>query len=98
MAQVLVGKFTIPTELAKELSDLLAKQMIREHVLQNVINDREKFEEIEAQLIPVVQKIDAIKAKITSEYVPAEFCNEKYTWNFDGYEVAENELHVYEMM
>ena len=98
MAQVVRGTFEIPEEIAKELSDLLARQTIKEHLLANLVSDREKFDDVEAQLIPIIQKIDAIKSKITIEYVPDEYKNERYSWNFDGYEVSKNVLQIYEMV
>lgn len=97
MAQVLRGSFEIPEELAKELSTLLAKQTIKEHLLENIISDKDKFDEVESQLVPIIQKIDAIKNKITSEYVPEQYRSEKYSWNFDGYEVSGNLLQIYEI-
>ena len=98
MSQVLVGKFVIPDDVAKELSELLTKQTIREHLLSTVIMDKEKYDEVEKQLIPIMQKIDALKNKVTTQYVPAEFNDEKYMWNYDGYEVSGNTLQVYEIM
>lgn len=97
MSQVLVGKFVIPDDVAKELSELLTKQTIREHLLSSLVMDKEKYEEVEKQLIPVMQKVDALKNKITTQYVPSEFNDEKFMWNYDGYEVSGNTLQVYEI-
>ncbi len=96
MAQVLRDTFEIPEEVAKELSELLTKQSIREHLLLNTLNDKEKYDEVERQLIPIIQKIDAIKNKITNEFVPKQYNSEKYMWNYDGYEISKNILQIYE--
>jgi len=96
MAQVLRDTFEIPEEVAKELSELLTKQSIREHLLLNTLNDKEKYDEVERQLIPIIQKIDAIKNKITNEFVPSQYNSEKYMWNYDGYEISKNILQIYE--
>ena len=92
--QIIVGSFEIPDELAKELSELLTTQMIRERVLTQVVNEPDKYESVEKMLIPVVQKIEAIKLKITNEFVPAEFNSIKYVWNYNGYEVDGNKVQV----
>ena len=92
--QIIVGAFTIPEELAKELSDLLTKQTIRERLLVQLIEDPVKYEQAEKMLIPVTAKIEAIKVKITNEYVPEEFRSPKYVWNYDGWEVCENIVNV----
>lgn len=96
MAQTLVGTFEIPENIAKELSELLTKQSIRERLLTSVIGEPEKYEELEKQLIPVVQKIDALKTKITEEYVPNEY-DERYVWNYNGFEVSGTSVQVYKV-
>ena len=95
MGQI-VGTFEIPEEIAKELSTLLVKQSIREKLLENVVNDPDKYNEIETMLIPLVKKIDVLKHKITNELVPEQFCDEKYMWNYDGFDIAGTTVQVYE--
>lgn len=92
--QLIVGSFNIPEELAKELSELLTKQSIREKLLLQLIEDPVKYEKAEEMLLPVVSKIEAIKIKITNEYVPAEYRSPNYIWNYDGWEVAGNSINV----
>ena len=92
--QVIVGSFNIPEELAKELSELLTKQSIREKLLLQLIEDPVKYEKAEEMLLPVVSKIEAIKIKITNEYVPAEYRSPKFIWNYDGWEVAGTSVNV----
>jgi len=92
--QTVVDHFEIPEELAKELSDLLTKQTIREKILMQVINEPDKYEAAEKNLIPVVEKIKAIKIKITKEYVPAKYNSEKYIWNYNSWLVDKNKVEV----
>lgn len=94
--QILVGNFEIPEELAKELSELLIKQSIRMDMLLNVVNDPVKYETIEKMLMPVTAKIEAIKIQITNEFVPSQYNDSKYIWNYDGWEVAKNVVNVFE--
>lgn len=94
--QVVVDYFEIPEELAKELSDLLTKQTIRERMLTQLIGEPEKYEEAEKMLIPVVSRIEAIKVKITKEYVPEKYNSIRYMWNYDGWEVDKNRVQVIE--
>ena len=96
--QVLRGNFTIPDELARELSELLTKETIRTRVLTQVADDPNKFEKLEESLIPITSKIEAIKYRITNEFVPEHFRFSQYVWNYDGYEVSGNSIQIYEMM
>lgn len=77
----------IPEDMARELSDLLIKQTIRERVLVQLVGQPDKYDEAEKMLMPIVAKIEAIKVKITREHIPAKFNDEKYVWNFNGYEI-----------
>ena len=83
-----VSQFEIPEALAKELSELLIKQSIRERLLATLISQPEQYEEAEKNLIPIISRIEAIKMKITSEYVPAKYQSSAYIWNYDGYEIS----------
>ena len=94
MEQHVVAEFTIPEELAQELSDLLVKQTIRERVLVQLVDQPEKYEEAEKLLIPITRKIEAIKVKITKEYVPEKFNSAQYMWNYDGYDISENRVQI----
>ena len=94
MAQQVVDYFEIPEELAKELSELLTKQTIREKILTQLIDKPDKYEEAEALLIPITQRIEAIKIKITKEFVPEKYATDAYMWNYDGYEVDKNKVQI----
>jgi hypothetical protein len=90
-----VTSFEIPDQLAKKLSEDLAKQSIREKMLVEVILDPVKYETVEKMLIPITQEIDAMKNEITTKYVPDEYRSDEYQWNFDGYEISGNNVHIY---
>lgn len=96
MAQQYEGSFAIPGELAHELSDLLITQTIRERLLDRMIQNDDKagYERAEELLAPIVEKVEAIKAKITSEYVPDQWRSDAYTWNYNGWEVSRNNIDV----
>lgn len=94
--QQIIDYFEIPEDLAIELSDLLIKQTIRERLLTQLINDQTKYEKAEELLIPITAKIEAIKIKITKEYIPEKYNSPKYMWNYDGWEVDENKVQIIE--
>lgn len=94
--QKVIDWFEIPDTLAKELSELLIKQTIRERLLMQLVGEPEKYEEAEKLLIPITAKIEAIKVKITKEYIPAKYNARKYMWNYDGYEIDGNRVQIIE--
>lgn len=91
-----VDTFEIPNELAHELSDLLTKQTIRERLLDRMIQqgDDNGYNAAEEKLMPIVSKIEAIKNKITNEYVPLFYASSEYSWNYNGYEVSGNKVDI----
>ena len=95
--QTVIDTFEIPEDLAKELSELLTKQTIRDRLLVQLINEPEKYDTAEQRLIPVTAKIEAIEIKITKEYVPDKYNSTKYMWNYDGYEISGNKVEVIEI-
>lgn len=95
--QKVIDSFEIPEDLAKELSELLTKQTIRERILLQLVTEPEKFEEVEKTLIPITSKIEAIKNRITNEYVPEKYNSTKYMWNYETYDVAKNNAQVIEV-
>lgn len=98
MAQVKVGQFDIPDEMAKELSELLSRKTILEDVLVGVAmkKDMDAFDNLAKELYPTIEGIEAIKHKITAELVPDEFKTDKYIWNYDGYAIAGPTIFIYE--
>ena len=59
MAQRVVGQFDIPEDMAKELSELLARKTIKEDVMVNLAKNKnfEEFETVEKDLIPVIKQV-----------------------------------------
>lgn len=94
MEQKVIDYFEIPDELAKELSELLTKQTIREKLLLQLVDQPDKYEDAEKLLIPITARIEAIKVKITKEYIPEKYVSSKYMWNYDGYEVDQNKVQI----
>lgn len=86
--QTIIDNFEIPFEVATQLTDLLTKQTIRMQLLQQNLSDPVKFEEIEKLLMPITSQIEALKRKITDEYVPAKYRFPQYMWNYDGYDIS----------
>lgn len=92
-----IATFKIPEELAKELSELLTKQSIRQNMLKEIlISNPSKYEEVEKLLIPITTRIETIKTKITTEYVPDYYRDDKYMWNYDGYDISGTTVSVFE--
>lgn len=90
----IIDYFEIPEDLAKELSDNLIKQTIRQRTLTEVVNDPDRYTNAENLLIPIVQRIEVIKNKITKEYVPEKYRSSEYMWNYDGFEIDENRVQI----
>ena len=94
--QLVIDFFEIPGDLARELSESLTKQTIRERLLLQLVSEPDKYEAAEKLLIPVTAKIEAIKVKITKEFVPAKYRSNRYMWNYDGYSIDQNKVQVIE--
>lgn len=94
--QTVIDHFEIPEDLAKELSELLTKQTIRERLLMQLVSEPEKYEQAESLLIPITAKVEAIKLKITKELIPLQYNSRKYMWNYDGFEVSGNKVQIIE--
>lgn len=92
--QQVIDTFEIPEDLAKELSDLLTKQTIRERILVQLVDQPDKYIAAEELLVPITRKIEAIKVKITKEYVPEKYNSPKYMWNYDGWDIDENRVQI----
>ena len=59
------------------------------------MNDDGQYDLAEAKLIPIVSEIEAIKIKITEDYIPEEYRDSKYNWNYNGWEIDKNKVEVY---
>ena len=94
--QKVIDYFEIPEDLARELSESLTKQTIRERLLLQLVGEPDKYEQAEKLLIPITAKVEAIKIKITKEFVPAKYNARKYMWNYDGYAIDQNRVQIIE--
>lgn len=94
--QTIVDTFEIPEELAKELSDLLIKQVIRERALDRLLQQKDEkgYKTAEELLVPITARIEAIKIKITKQFVPEKYNSTEYMWNYDGWEVDKNKVQI----
>ena len=72
-----IDHFEIPEELAKELSELLIKQSVREKLLLELLENPGQYEIAEQKLLPIKAKVEAMKVKITKEYVPEKYNNSR---------------------
>lgn len=91
-----IDNFEIPEDLAKDLSDLLIKQTIKERLLLQVLDEQDKYDQIESMLIPIAEKIQLIKIKITKDYVPDKYNSKKYSWNYNSWEIDKNKVEIIE--
>ena len=89
-----IDHFIIPEALAKELSELLVVEATRGKILVQLLDDPVKYQKFEETLLPVTARIEAIKAKITREYVPSKYNSSEYMWNYDGYEIDECNVQI----
>jgi hypothetical protein len=92
--QRVVGHFEIPEELAKELSENLVRQTIKERLLLQLLDEPEKYIKVENDLVPITAKIEAIKMMITKKYVPNEYNEARFIWNYNGFEVDGNQVEI----
>ena len=84
MEHKIYAQFTIPEELAKELSTCLTQNSIKKSLLIELVEFPAKYEIIEKQVIELEDHINAIKNVITTELVPEEYRQSKYSWNYNG--------------
>lgn len=88
-----IDTFEIPDELASELDNLLLEyQFISEQHMRST--DASKLENYSKDAISLLRKINNLKFKITSEYVPLKYQSDKYSWNYEGYDVATNIVQI----
>lgn len=94
----IVDTFNIPEQVAKRLSELLVKQSIREKMLDQNIENPDKYEKMENMLVPIVAEIESLKNYITKECVPAEYRSDNFAWNYDGYEIDGCVVSIYKLI
>lgn len=91
-----IDTFEIPTEIAQNLTNLMTNQAINDRILSSVADQPEKYKAVMADQIKIQREIDALKYKITSEFVPDQYRFEQYSWNYNGIDVAGNEVEIME--
>ena len=94
--QKVIDYFEIPEDLARELSESLTKQTIRERLLLQLVSDPDKYLDAEKLLIPITAKVEAIKVKITKEFVPAKYIAPRHMWNYAGFAIDDNKVQIIE--
>ena len=92
--QTIIDYFDIPVELAKRLSEVMCVRNIRMQLLQTIIGTPQ-YETVEKSLIPLEQEFEAIKLRITKEFVPDKYkSSPEYIWNYSGWYVTENRAEI----
>ena len=89
-----IGVFTIPNELAMELSEVITTISIRHSLLLDLIDKPTKYDEVEKNLIQLEERKAALMNSITRDYIPDEYRFDYFTWFFAGYSVAGNECWI----
>lgn len=77
---VIVSEVKLPKEIFDKLKELHYKDRQFKDMLQEQYN-KDLFE----ASIPVSIEYNDFKTKITNEYIPTEFQQDRYTWNADFY-------------
>lgn len=91
-----IDRFEIPEELGLELTELLAKQVINDRILSSVADQPEKYQTVMNAQIDIQRNIDRIKWLITEQYVPDCYSSDRYSWNYNGYDIAANKVEIIE--
>lgn len=89
-----IGTFTIPEDIAKRLTELMATQVINDRILASVADQPEKYDTVILSQVKIQREFDQLKYRITEEYVPDEYRDQKYSWNYNGYDVAQNTVEI----
>lgn len=89
-----IDTFTIPDDIAKRLTELMATQVINDRILASVANQPDKYDALILSQVKIQREFDQLKYRITEEYVPDEYRDQKYSWNYNGYDVAQNTVEI----
>ncbi len=89
-----VDTFTIPEDIAKRLTELMAIQVINDRILASVADQPDKYDALILSQVKIQREFDQIKYKITDEFVPDKYRDQKYSWNYNGYDVAQNTVEI----
>ena len=92
--KTLATTFEIPTELANELSELLIKEEVLQTSIDHLFSQGdENWTEVMDKLTRVKQRINSIKNKITNDFVPDQYKDPRYVWNYEG---SGNTFQIYD--
>ena len=92
--ELIVETVEIPEDIAQRLSRLLIKESIRRQLLNDAVGNKNKYEEAEELLIPVIEEIDKIKNIITEKYIPEDFRSDRYIWSYNNFSINGNEINI----
>lgn len=92
--ELIVETVEIPEDIAQRLSRLLIKESIRRQLLNDAVGNKDKYEEAEELLIPVIEEIDKIKNTITEKYIPEDFRSDRYIWSYNNFSINGNEINI----
>lgn len=83
--KTLVATFEVPVELAEELSTLLIKEEVLQTSIDHLFSQGdENWTEVMDELTKVKSRINALKNKVTSDFVPDQYKDPRYVWNYEG--------------
>lgn len=87
----------ISNELADKLSDLLARQAIRQQQFLSQLHrtDKAVYELCESRLVDINLQIDNIKAVINSTYIPGAYKFDEYYWVYNGKAIDGTTIKIY---
>lgn len=90
-----IDVFTIPDEMAKELSELLGRNAVKKEQLPILFaQNPAKYEEMEGMLVADQARAEALQMRITADYVPDKYRSEEYTWRYTTYDISGNEVWI----
>ena len=88
-----VTTFDIPEELGKQLTKAMTLRDIRSNMLTAAIGNP-GYLEMESLLVEAEQDLNRLKTIVTRDYVPAEYANERYQWNYPGFEASGTTVYI----
>lgn len=88
-----IAAFEIPEELGKELSKAMIVRDVRTNMVASVIG-KPWYSEMEASLVEAEQDLNRLKAIVTRDYVPEEYADSRYQWNYPGFETSGTTVYI----
>lgn len=90
-----VGEFKIPEDIAMPLSKLMSKKSLIMQLMDQNINDDDKFETYSEKGIALEDEIQQYQRRINETYLPDKFKLPHLQWNYNGYALAGCTIEVY---